>query len=131
VVDPERCTREYHHREPAPSDLEDRSHALIRSLVRQIYRCPNPYSLLTVRVLTRDGRRGDRPSIDMYRRSPIVDQLKALIDNWILIAQGLLASVGALAFVSGSSPCTSAARCDAVLDGSGHVADPRSHTHAM
>ena len=25
-------------------------------------------------------------------------QLKALIDNWILIAQGLLASVGALAF---------------------------------
>jgi hypothetical protein len=28
-----------------------------------------------------------------------VDQLKALIDNWILIAQGLLASVGALAFL--------------------------------
>jgi hypothetical protein len=27
-----------------------------------------------------------------------VDQLKGLIDNWILIAQGLLASVGALAF---------------------------------
>ena len=26
-------------------------------------------------------------------------QLKALIDNWILIAQGLLASVGALAFL--------------------------------
>jgi hypothetical protein len=28
-----------------------------------------------------------------------VTQLKALIDNWILIAQGLLASVGALAFL--------------------------------
>jgi len=28
-----------------------------------------------------------------------VPQLKALIDNWILIAQGLLASVGALAFL--------------------------------
>jgi hypothetical protein len=28
-----------------------------------------------------------------------VVQLKALIDNWILIAQGLLASVGALAFL--------------------------------
>jgi len=28
-----------------------------------------------------------------------VVQLKSLIDNWILIAQGLLASVGALAFL--------------------------------
>jgi hypothetical protein len=29
----------------------------------------------------------------------LVDQLKSLIDNWILIAQGLIGSVGALAFL--------------------------------
>jgi hypothetical protein len=28
-----------------------------------------------------------------------VDQLKSLIDNWILIAQGLIGSIGALAFL--------------------------------
>jgi len=28
-----------------------------------------------------------------------MDQLKSLIDNWILIAQGLIGSVGALAFL--------------------------------
>ena len=28
-----------------------------------------------------------------------MEQLKALIDNWILIAQGLIGSVGALAFL--------------------------------
>jgi hypothetical protein len=35
-----------------------------------------------------------------------VDQLKALIDNWILIAQGLLASVGVLALQWGVFRCT-------------------------
>ena len=28
-----------------------------------------------------------------------MDQLKSLIDNWILIAQGLIGSIGALAFL--------------------------------
>ncbi|TMB92011.1 MAG: hypothetical protein E6J45_03890 [Chloroflexi bacterium] len=28
-----------------------------------------------------------------------VDQLRSLIDNWILIAQGLIGSIGALAFL--------------------------------
>jgi hypothetical protein len=28
-----------------------------------------------------------------------MDQLKSLIDNWILIAQGIIASVGTLAFL--------------------------------
>jgi hypothetical protein len=28
-----------------------------------------------------------------------VDQLKALVDNWVLLAQGLIGSVGALAFL--------------------------------
>ena len=45
-------------------------------------------------MLIWNGRRGDRQAKHTHRRSPLVDQLKALIDNWILIAQGLLASVG-------------------------------------
>src|SRR5450432_2440460 len=50
-------------------------------------------------MLIWNGRRGDRQAKHTHWRSPLVDQLKALIDNWILIAQGLLASVGALAFL--------------------------------
>jgi hypothetical protein len=50
-------------------------------------------------VLTPERPEGRPIPNHVYRRSSIVTQLKALIDNWILIAQGLLASVGALAFL--------------------------------
>jgi hypothetical protein len=44
------------------------------------------------------GGHEGRPSITDWRRVP-VEQLKQLIDNWILIAQGLIGSIGALAFL--------------------------------
>jgi hypothetical protein len=35
-----------------------------------------------------------------------MDQLKQLVDNWVLLAQGIIGSVGALAFANVKSPCT-------------------------
>jgi len=39
-----------------------------------------------------------------------VASLKQLIDNWILLAQGLIGSVGALAFAIDPFSCTSETR---------------------
>jgi hypothetical protein len=33
-------------------------------------------------------------------------QLKQLVDNWVVIAQGVIGSVGALCFANVKSPCT-------------------------
>src|ERR1700737_3358667 len=48
---------------------------------------------------TRCGITSSSSSTGSRGGTEAVDQLKSLIDNWILIAQGLIGSIGALAFL--------------------------------
>jgi tetrahydromethanopterin S-methyltransferase subunit C len=37
-----------------------------------------------------------------------MEQLKALVDRWVVLAQGIIGSIGGLAFANVKSPCTRA-----------------------
>jgi hypothetical protein len=52
-----------------------------------------------------------------------MEQLKQLVDNWVLLAQGIIGSVGALCFANVKSPCTTSDGISILTD------SQRPHAH--